>query len=102
MIGGVDNSAHPVSTNEVYYPSNNTWKERAPMPTAREHLASAVVDEKLYAIGGRVIDTSTNLNVTEVYDPSKDAWNSSLAQMPSKRSGLGSCSNKRNYIRIWW
>jgi N-acetylneuraminic acid mutarotase/plastocyanin len=99
VIGGVDNSAHPESTNEVYYPSNNTWKERAPMPTAREHLASAVVDEKLYAIGGRVIDTSTNLNVTEVYDPSKDAWNSSLAQMPSKRSGLAAAAiNETIYV----
>jgi hypothetical protein len=66
-----NNNAQPLTTNEVYYPSNNTWKERAPMPTASEHLGSAIVDGKLYAIGGSLTHPSTNLNVTEVYDPAK-------------------------------
>ncbi|HET6779700.1 MAG TPA: kelch repeat-containing protein [Nitrososphaera sp.] len=61
VIEGANNNPHSLETNEVYYPSNNTWKERAPMPTARGHLASAIVDGKLYALGGRLTDPPTNL-----------------------------------------
>jgi N-acetylneuraminic acid mutarotase len=42
-IGG--NSTLPLNTNEAYSPQNNTWIQKAPMPTARHHHASAVVDE---------------------------------------------------------
>ena len=38
----------------AYDPQSDAWETGlAPMPTAREHLASAVVDEKLFVIGGR-------------------------------------------------
>ena len=59
------------------------------MPTARHHAASAVVNGKLYVIGGRVVEVSStvNVNVNEVYDPEKNVW-TYLAPMPSKRSGI--------------
>ena len=41
-VGGVDELGKS-NTNMAYNPTTNTWTERAPMPTAREHLASAVV-----------------------------------------------------------
>jgi glucose/arabinose dehydrogenase len=59
------------------------------MPTPRHHLASAVVDGKLYAIGGRNSNRTfnANLDANEVYDPKSNAW-TSLQPMPTKRSGL--------------
>ena len=57
------------------------------MPTPRQHLASSVVQGKLYAIGGRVSGVATNLNVNEEYDHSTDSW-SARAPMPTNRSGI--------------
>ena len=64
------------------------------MPTAREHLTSAVVDNKLYVIGGRQADNGSpkvNFDRVEMYNPLNDSW-TVLEQMPTKRSGIASCS----------
>ena len=64
MIGGQDSSRKTMSTNEAYDPITDTWTENQPMPTNR-HRSSvyAVFDEKLYVIGGRQTDKSTDLNI---------------------------------------
>jgi len=54
------------NANEAYFPLTNTWVVFAPMPTARTQLASCVVNNILYAIGG--YDGGANgLNITEAY-----------------------------------
>ena len=65
------------------------------MPTARNHLSSAVVDGKLYAIGGRTSGPSGNLNANEAYDPSTNTW-STKAPMPTARGGLASVAINGN------
>jgi hypothetical protein len=50
-VGGV-NSAGYSRRLDVYDPSTNTWRTKASMPTARDFLGTAVVDDTLYAIGG--------------------------------------------------
>ena len=59
------------------------------MPTIRHHHASAVIEGKLFVIGGRQTDKSPDLNIgtNEAYDPKLDKW-TSFAAMPTKRSGL--------------
>ena len=59
----------PLNVNEAYDPRTDTWTEKAPMPTSRQHLASTVVSGKLYAIGGRTAGKSSNLGNNEAYDP---------------------------------
>ncbi len=54
--------------------SENSWVEKAPMPTARSHLGVAVVNGKIYAIGG---DSPVN----EEYDPATNNW-ATKASMP--------------------
>ena len=71
----------------AYNPSLDQWTEKAPMPTAREHLTSAVIDNKLYVIGGRTNGMAFNVDANEVYDPVTDNW-IKLDPMPSKRGGL--------------
>jgi N-acetylneuraminic acid mutarotase len=49
------------------------WQTLAPMPTARQELATAVLNGKIYAIGG--YDSSgTPTDIVEVYDPSTNTW----------------------------
>jgi N-acetylneuraminic acid mutarotase len=83
-----------LATNEAYDTVSNIWITKAPMLTARHHAASAVVNGKLYVIGGRVegISPTVNVDVNEVYDPEKNTW-TSLASTPSKRSGIAAAAN---------
>jgi len=86
-IGGYDRNANSAAV-EVYDPEHNTWASRAPLPTPRDHLASATVSGKVYAIGGRLDgDYHRNLSVTEVYDPVTDQWKR-VADLPTARSGI--------------
>ena len=59
--------------NEEYNPATDSWKTKAPMPTARAELQANVVNGEIYLIGGTLPDGSVS-NVTEVYDPSNDSW----------------------------
>jgi N-acetylneuraminic acid mutarotase len=80
-----------VATVEEYDPKTNTWSQRSSMPTARNHAAIGVVDNKIYVIGGRLgsafIFTASNTNIVEEYDPVSDQWGLVKARMPTERSG---------------
>ena len=65
--------------------AENEWTARKPMPTAREGLGVAVVNGKIYAIGG--LNNDTNLAVNEEYDPATDTWKTK-EPMPTARSGF--------------
>jgi N-acetylneuraminic acid mutarotase len=93
FLSSYSSSSGILTTNEAYDTASNTWTTKAPMPTARHHAASSVVNGKLYVIGGRVagISPTVNIDVNEVYDPEKNTW-TSLASMPSKRSGIAAAN----------
>ena len=66
----------------------DTWIEGlANMPTSRQCLTSAVVDGKIYCIGGS--NGSSYLNKVEVYDPITDTWETKTP-MPTDRGHLTS------------
>jgi N-acetylneuraminic acid mutarotase len=57
---------------EVYDVAADTWTPRASMPTARNALAAAAVNGKIYAMGGW---TGTEVTAkVERYDPATDTW----------------------------
>jgi hypothetical protein len=61
------------------------------MPTARTLLATAVVDGKIYAIGGGQSLNSPPLSTVEVYDPATDTWDTTKTDMPTNRWWLYAC-----------
>ena len=58
-----------VNITEVYDPETDSWTVESPMPTSRSNLALAVLDRKIYAIGG-----SGAPGVVEIYDVDTDTW----------------------------
>jgi N-acetylneuraminic acid mutarotase len=65
-----------------------TWTQEAPIPTPRWYPACAVLNGKIYVIGGQ--DSTypyVSMNTVEAYDPATDTWNT-LAPMPTDRWGL--------------
>src|SRR6266702_844582 len=104
-------SVHPlrphtsVGTIEEYDPATNTWRERAPMPTPRNHAVAGSAGGKVYVIGGRLGAAfmnpggSNNVGVVEAYDPATDSWSQGLARMPTARSaGAAGVYGGRIYV----
>ena len=76
-IGGDSGDSAYTDTlhNEVerYDPATDTWTERTPMPTARNLLASGVIDGKVYVVGGfEKYYMSSPGNRLEIYNPAAD------------------------------
>ena len=62
------------------------WNSKAPMQEARSGLGAAVVNGKIYAIGGAGKEGFSSTN--EEYDPETDTW-TLKAPMPTPRSAFG-------------
>ena len=92
-----------VGTVEEFDPTKNTWRERSPMPTPRNHTATGAINGKIYVVGGRVgaafIGLASDISVVEEYDPATDKWSAPRSRMPTARSALGAgVYNGRMYI----
>ncbi len=64
----------------------DSWLTKAEMPTGRLGLGVAVVNGKIYVIGG--INANGYLNTNEEYDPATDIWITKTS-MPTPRAGFG-------------
>ena len=76
--------------SSFYFPSTkatdeSSWSPLAPMPTARSELGVAVVEGKIYAIGG--LSGNLPVNTNEQYDPVSNQWTVE-APMPTARNGF--------------
>jgi N-acetylneuraminic acid mutarotase len=65
VIGGVTGTN---SSNQIYNPENDTWSFGAQMLTARNYLGVAVLEDVLYAVGGRD-SGGTSVDANEQYTP---------------------------------
>jgi hypothetical protein len=91
LISSLIIAAKPVSAASTV---ENSWVELAPMHQARADLGVAVVDGKIYAIGGRVLvyqdalrTESKDVGTNEEYDPAFDNW-TDKAPMPISSSNF--------------
>ena len=75
-------------TVEVYDTRTDTWIKKRDMPTLRRNFGAAVVDGKIYIIGGSVhnkqLGKQVSTGLVEVYDPLTNRWEQ-RADMPTKR-----------------
>jgi N-acetylneuraminic acid mutarotase len=66
--------------------ADGSWVALEPIPTIRSGLGVAVVNDKVYAIGG--VNDSGYLSTNEEYDPVTNTW-TTKASMPTLRSDFG-------------
>ncbi len=69
-----------------YNTLTHQWSTVAQMNTARAWPAVAVIDKKIYIMGG--FDGSHRLRTVECYDPECDSW-TFISAMQTNRAGLG-------------
>ena len=78
-------------TIEVYDTRTDTWIKKRDMPTLRRSFGTAVVDGKIYIIGGNVhnkqLGKQVSTGLVEVYDPLTERWEP-RADMPTKRGWI--------------
>jgi N-acetylneuraminic acid mutarotase len=77
----------PIFADAISSPEES-WTTLAPMPTARRQFGVAVVDGKIFAIGGNDGNYQRYLDTNEMYDPTTNTW-SEKARMPTPRIDFG-------------
>lgn len=92
VIGGSKQDTTYSNLNQVYDAETDTWTEAAPIPTGVRFAAvgvttGALAPERIYVIGGSTAQFPDGSNLTQIYDPEKDAWTCGTS-MPTPRSGL--------------
>jgi hypothetical protein len=79
-----------------YMPALDIWTVLAPMPTARAGLGVAVVDNTIFAIGGRTGTSGPGnggvLATVEAYDVDTNTWSTVAPLPPPARSDLAAIS----------
>jgi N-acetylneuraminic acid mutarotase len=70
---------------EAYDPAADRWTTRAPMPSRRGGLGSAVLNGRIHTFGGET--GSSVFDNHEVYDPIANQW-TTAPPMPTARHGL--------------
>ena len=85
-VGGLSKNGDSMSTVEVYDPTMKRWRMAEAMTMLRSRVGVAVMEGKLYAIGG--YNGRERLNTVEVYDSRLKRWNK-VNSMCYRRSAVG-------------
>lgn len=109
VIGGQIPSAlgviNPSSANDVYDPATDRWFKMASIPTPVMEYASAVLDNKIYIIGGGNTGGPDYkpINQVQIFDPKTNQWTNGTP-IPTGVASAGACatqgllSPKRIYV----
>lgn len=92
--GGEQNAAWTdhtdVAAHFILTDLEGAWDSAAPLPTARNSAAAAVIGRNWHVVGGRTV-TDGNTPAHEVYDAQEDRWRAA-APMPQGQGGLAAAS----------
>ncbi|MEX2962201.1 Kelch repeat-containing protein [Microbulbifer sp. TYP-18] len=82
---------------------NTDWEMAAPTAIRRNSAAGAVVENRIYVVGGRQVSSdgrkARNLSYSEVYDPRLDKWEK-IRPLPEAVAGLTASSLNGRVIAI--
>ena len=99
-IAGTGGGRKALTKTGIYDPANDTWSEGQPLPTPKQGGTAAVVQGKIYVIGGRTGagDTGQVTKSVDIYDPQKNSWTSGK-DMPEAKTGIQSTAiNNKIYV----
>jgi hypothetical protein len=65
-----------IDLHQVFDAAANTWATARPCPLARNSAAGAVIDGRLYLVGGRRVGEGNSAQL-DSYDPKTDSWRTS-------------------------
>ena len=78
---GPEMGYYTTNATQVYDIATDTWSTKTPIPTPTERYASAVINGKIYVLGGSNANSGLNLlSDMQIYDPASDSWSSAPCQ----------------------
>lgn len=84
---------------EQYCLRRDTWRQVGVLSGRRLQFGVAVIDQRLYVVGGR--DGLKTLNTVECYNPRSNTW-SVMPPMATHRHGLGEPLNSDLSLWVGW
>ncbi|MBT9556229.1 MAG: hypothetical protein IV100_09380, partial [Myxococcales bacterium] len=77
VVAGGRNATGPLSSTLLYTHTTSSWQTLGALSAARDHAASAVLDdERLLVVGGRTSGITAS-SAVDLFDPATDLWVSS-------------------------
>jgi hypothetical protein len=73
LTGGKTNGSTDTSSGEKYDPETDTWSPIPDMSMKRRDMATAVIDDKIFVIGGRV-GMFQETNRVECFSDQENEW----------------------------
>ena len=87
IVGGVLQAGTVLNTVYVYDIPSNTWTKAANFPVTINHANAAVVDGKLYVLGGMTGSGWVGTEKSWMYDPAADKWTTIPSMQASEARG---------------
>lgn len=100
----------PVGNAWEYDPVGDSWKALAPLPTKRGSPLAAVVNGKIYVIGGATLDPGSNevailqnhparsVGTNEAYDPQTGTWEARNPMPTARNHTFGGTVSGKIYV----
>lgn len=100
----------PVDNSWEYDPATDSWKALAAVPTKRGSPVAAVVNGKIYVIGGTTMNPGSNepavfmnrparsVGTNEAYDPATNKWESRSPMPTGRNHTFGGAVNDKIYV----
>jgi len=109
-VGVIRNKLYVAMGNQWLYeydPLLDRWTSKTPVPVPRSISSIAVLNDKLYAIGGgEPGHQPSEITRVDVYDPVTDSWQiGAIRDMPTRRTHLGRTTpviNGKIYVIGGW
>lgn len=79
-----------VSQVACFNPEANSWSLVAPLPAGHGEPGIAVLDSRIYVLGGRSHDKGNRMKYVHVYNPDTDEWESQV-EFKDRVSGVAAC-----------
>ena len=86
-----------ITTVRRYDPSSNQWSNMSSMSTARFGCSAAVINDKIYVVGGFTSGTTATTAV-EVYNPDSNTWDKEKPQLPAALGWAGVVASDSLYV----
>ncbi|XP_062305757.1 kelch-like protein 33 [Osmerus eperlanus] len=93
VVGGVCNSQKFYASQlscEVYDPERDSWSSISPLTVPHVGPASAVLEGKLYVLGGYCQEDYRECKLVHRYDPSSQRWEN-MGSMPGPNTDIRAC-----------
>lgn len=86
VVGGYDSNNNVTDTLFAYDIDNDSWSQKAALPTAVGSATAGIVNGTLYAVGG--YNGTSYINTVQAYDIANDTW-TTVANYPITISNAG-------------